>query len=191
MGIVGLIIGVIGLVLALASFAYTRHQARKSARSRLRLNLGCAFDLDPSKFQPDLSNVLGLSFNNQTVSNFVCLQLTVTLDGYVDLHDDAARQPPGPREPTRPKMLFQNLRILAVGTVDNDPNTFVIPLVRADHDASIFVNMVHMKAGASATFNILGTKPDRAAGIAAELSPGYVRQADVVPEGMLVDAERA
>ena len=181
-GLLGIIVGVVGL---LAGLWWTRRQTIRSARSALHVRLNSSFELCPSAYQPDLSKTLKVSWAGAPIDNFVCLALALRLDGYHDLDDPSAKQPPGPGAPSRPRIDFSNFRVLSIGTVDNDPNSFEIPIAKASGDKSIFLNVVRLRANFDARFLVMGTKLNEQAPIGARLVPGFMKQIDIKGAGML------
>ncbi|MBI2840738.1 MAG: hypothetical protein HYX75_20665 [Acidobacteria bacterium] len=185
----GTAIGVAGIVVGVAGVIYgvwwTKYQSRRSARSTLHVDLLQHFELRPSAYQPDLSNVLKLTWSGDRIDNLVCLGLTLRLDGYPDHDDPSVRKPPDAGAPTRPRLDFSNLRILSIGTVHNDPNLFEVPIAKTNADKSLFLNVVRLRANVDARFTIVGTKSDERLPVSATLLPGYLKQIDIRGGGLL------
>ena len=179
----GVVIGISGIAVGLAGVAYgmwwTKHQSRQSARSTLHIAIVHHFELRPSAYQPDLSNVLTMSWSGTPIGNIVCLGLTLRLEGYNDHEDPSARTPPAPGAPSRPRIDFDNLRVLSISTVNNDPNLFEVPIAKANGDKSVYLNVIRLKANATARFTIVATKLDEKLPISASLTQGYIKQVDL------------
>jgi hypothetical protein len=184
-----LALGLGGIAIGVAGVAYgvwwTKYQARRSTRSVLHVNLFQHFELRPSAYQPDLSTVLKISWAGTEIGNLVCLGMSLRLDGYHDYDDPSARTPPEPGAPSRPRIDFKNFRVLSIGTVNNDPNLFEVPIARTRSGTAIFLNIVRLRANVTAQFTIVGTKQDDSLPVSAELTPGYVKQVDVRGAGLL------
>ena len=184
-------IALAGIALAIAGVAYgiwwTKREARKSARSTLHVKLVQHFELRASSYKPDLSKVLKISWAGNPIDNLVCLGLTLRLEGYHDHDDPSAKTPPAPGAPSRPRVDFQNLRLLSIGTMNNDPNLFEVPIAKANADKSIFLNIVRLRANVNARFTIVGTKPNEDIPISASPTPGYMKQTDLCGAGLLED----
>jgi hypothetical protein len=181
-GLAGVGIGVMGVVFGVW---WTKYQARRGARSTLHLNIFRHFELQPAELEPDLSRVLKISWAGSQLDNLVCLGMSLRLDGYRDYEDPSARTPPQPGEPTRPHIDFKNFQVLSIGTLNNDPNLFEIPMAKAHNDTRVYVNLVRLRANVDALFTLVGTKEESGHPISAELSPGYVKEVDIRPGGLL------
>jgi len=181
-GIAGIFVGVAGVIYGVL---WTKHQSRRSARSTLHVGLVQHFELRPSAYEPDLSKVLRLTWSGDPIDNLVCLGLTLRLDGYHDHDDPSVRKPPGPGDPTRPRIDFSNFRVLSIGTVHNDPNLFEIPIAKANYDRSLFLNVVRLRANVDAKFTVVGTKLNERLPVSATLVPGYLKQIDIRGAGLL------
>jgi hypothetical protein len=184
----GLVVGYLGVAVGLAGVGFgiwwTRHQAKKTARSSLDVALEEHFELTPSRYQPDLSNVLKISWAGRQIENLVCLGLTLRLHGYHDYEDPGAHSPPPPGAPTRPRINFNNFRVISIGTQNNDPNLFEVPIAKAAGDTAIYLNVVRLRANIDARFTVIGEKVDEAARVTAMLVSGYMKQVDLRASGM-------
>jgi len=176
---------VAGVLFFLAGIFWTWSQSRKTARGTLQIQLEEKYAIWPEAIDPQIGRVLKMQAKDTSINNLVCLHLTVRLAGIKDQRDEALRTPPKQGEPQRPRIDFENFTILAIGTQNDDPNLFQIPIAKANHDRSAFINVIFLRAGGAAQFSILGTKPDPGRGVGATLAPGFVKDMNIVGSGLL------
>lgn len=181
-GIIGI---AIGLVVAIIGILWTRAQARRSARGVFEIVMAKSYEFYPLQFDASLGKKLEMNFLGTPISNFVCFEIRCHNEGYRDYENQVANQPKRPDEPYRPRIDFDNFRILAIRTDNNDPNLFQIPISRINDDQSIIFNVIRITAGSEAIFSVLGTKTNSRSPTSARLQPGYLRQMDVRPGGIL------
>ena len=185
MGTLAYVIGIVGILIGVASLIWTKHQAKQSARNVLEISLDEECTLPPARFDPGLCNKLQLSYDGQQINNLVCLSLGVKLNGYNDHEDESVLTQRGPKDPYRPRIDFGNLKVLDVITENNDPNLFHIPISKVQPDCrAIILNIARIRAQAQARFLVLGHKLRSEDLIGPILRKGYVKQAEVVAKGI-------
>jgi len=185
--LIGVLIGAAGLLVAVFSLWWAHHQTRRSSRRRIGFSVETSYELDPSSFTPDLSRVLRLEFAGRTISNLTVLKLEVTNEGVHDYVDPSARTVPGTRDPDRPQIVFDNLRVVSIGTRNNDRNVFDIPITQPTTPDRITINIVRLVSGGKAEFNILGERLNLAQPVGMAFRPGRLLDTDVVPGGQLAN----
>jgi hypothetical protein len=158
---------------------------RISHRSKLLFRIEQIAFLSPADFG---GRNLQILFAGQAVTDVVVLSLTVKNNGSNDIVIPASTGPRNPNSILAPSFDFEELKLLAVKTLNNDQSKFYIGLAIANADTRLYVNISRLREGTAAHFQILATGLGQRRDVEArdvKFFPGSTPNVDVVTQGII------
>ena len=131
---------------------------------------------------------LQMTYDRRPINNLAAFILEVSNKGKADIvvPSNISQQPDN--SIPQPNIRFEGVRILAVKTLNNNPSKFNIPLAPHLEGTQMYVNVLRIKSGATAKFQILGTFTDNSSSLESEkvtLYSGAIPNVNIKTDGIL------
>ncbi len=165
----------------IASYYITRHFIH---RPKLCIRVDQTVLLLPQDFDEHLE----FRFAGAPVTNIVIFALTVENRGTADIIVPDAAPPRGPNATLQPFLHSDDLRVIAVRTLNNDLSRCYVTLSRASANHRLYINIHRIRTRTVARFQVVATFLDQPTPLQREVVkffPGAIPNINVSTSGLI------